>query len=541
MNVKTKRGSGGEPTEGLPEAQTKPGLGEMATVGPGDPALANHDEGARPITKGDTKPGVGEMATLAPGESAALPPGLVPGPGLVGTVIEEKYELIRMLGEGGMGAVFEAQHVVIGSRVAVKTLHPEAAGQPEALERFQREAQAAGTIGHPNIVRVHDIGQLPGGLPYMVMDFVEGQSLAEIVYTEAPLEPERAVSLAVQMLDALGAAHEKGIVHRDVKPENVQVSVDAEGREVARLLDFGISKFREIDPERQSLTRTGTILGTPLYMAPEQACGETDIDHRIDLYAVGVALYVMLTGRQPYTAPNYNALMVKIITEPPRPLGELNDELSPELVAVVEKSMAREREDRFSSAREFIDALEGKVTVEPPPPAARAGDGRRRSPWLAPGLALGAALILGAGLFFGLGGGDDDDRPTTAALVPAAADGGVDEADAGRVASGGGGADGRPPAVDEPAPAATVQVAFEAVPASATIRLNGREVSNPVREELPREEEGTVLIQVSARGYEPREQVFSLSDDVQEVIRLERRGRQPRSEPRKMYIKGVSD
>jgi eukaryotic-like serine/threonine-protein kinase len=466
-----------------------------------------------------TEMGLGESPTITPMDGLE---GRESSPtNLLGQVLDGKYEVVRLLGEGGMGVVYEARHTTIGSRAAVKVLHPEAARQPESLARFKREAQAAGTIGHPNIVRVLDIGQTPAGLPYMVMDFVEGQSLAEILHREAPLEPARAIAIAEQILSALGAAHEKGIVHRDVKPENVLISRGHDGAELAKVLDFGISKFKELGPDRQGLTRTGTILGTPLYMAPEQARGETDVDHRIDLYAVGVTLYVMLTGRQPYRASNYNALLIKIVSEEPPAIDEVNPALSCDLVAVVTKAMARDRNARFGTAAEFIDALRGRTRVEP---VAAPLKPKQRSSWRLAAVLIVAGVLLAGGVAgavaIGLGSGGAARETTDPAVAPPPVAAPSPDAVA-KVA---------PPPVPVPVADEQIDLVITAAPADAEIRVDGALVGNPVTLHRPRDAQGSTTIEISADGYLPETRVVSLASSSEISVTLQRR--RAKTEPR---------
>jgi len=388
---------------------------------------------------------------------------------------------------------------------------------------------------------VLDIGQTPAGLPYMVMDFVEGQSLAELIRREAPLVPARAVAIVEQVLSALGTAHEKGIVHRDVKPDNVLISTERDGNEVARVLDFGISKFKELGPDRQGLTRTGTILGTPLYMAPEQARGETDVDHRIDLYAVGVTLYVMLTGQQPYRASNYNALLLKIVSEEPPSIDVVKPGLPPELVAVVAKAMARDRDARFGSATEFVDALKGRTRVEavtlvprktmPVPPDRRRG--------LIPWIAAAALLLAGGGVagVLALGPAARDEGaarggPDLATSVPAVVPAVAPAADAGQRDSAAARDAGPGQAVD-----ALVTLSIEAEPGDAQVRVDGALVGNPVQLQRRRDERGTVEIGASADGYQPETRVVSLATDIVVSISLERRRAKTASRPNPMRPK----
>jgi serine/threonine protein kinase len=263
-----------------------------------------------------------------------------------------------VLGEGGMGTVFEAEHIALGRSVAIKVLHSTHATKKESIRRFQQEARAAGAIGHPNICGVSDLGTLDDGSPYIVMERLLGETLADRVASEGGLPFEDVIDILIQVLSGLVAAHEQQIVHRDIKPENIFLTQRVGCPPLVKLLDFGVSKMTggragAIRPEDLALTRTGMVMGTPFYMAPEQARGERDLDARVDLYACGVILYEALTGKRPFIAANYNALLVQILTTTPRPASELRPALPPGFDAVIEKAMARRREDRYATASDF--------------------------------------------------------------------------------------------------------------------------------------------------------------------------------------------
>ena len=276
---------------------------------------------------------------------------------LSGKKIGDKYLVRSVLGEGGMGTVFEAEHLTIGRAVAVKVLHPTQALKKDAVRRFHQEARAAGTIGHPNICEVYDLGSLDDGSPYLVMEKLVGETLAERISSEGGLPFEDVIDIVVQVLSALVAAHEKGIVHRDIKPENVFLTKRVGCPALVKLLDFGVSKIigaqSQGTEDELELTRTGMVMGTPYYMSPEQARGDRNLDARVDLYACGILLYEALTGHRPFTAANYNALLLRILRSTPRPARELRPALPAGFDAVLDKALARNREDRYASATDF--------------------------------------------------------------------------------------------------------------------------------------------------------------------------------------------
>jgi serine/threonine-protein kinase len=271
----------------------------------------------------------------------------------VGSVIADRYRIVRLLGEGGMGQVYEAAHVNINKRFAIKLLRPEIVANPEAVARFRQEAWSASSIGHVNIVGIDDFANLPDGSVYLAMEFLQGRSLSERMKAEPPLEAGEALDIFVQVCSGLAAAHEKGIVHRDMKPENIFL-VEKPGRLPAvKILDFGIAKVSGSDGAT-SLTRTGAIFGTPFYMSPEQALGKS-IDFRSDLYSVGVIMYEVFTGRVPFEAESFMGILTKHVTSQPLPPTEIAPErqIAPEIEAAILRCMAKEPADRFASMDEL--------------------------------------------------------------------------------------------------------------------------------------------------------------------------------------------
>ncbi len=295
---------------------------------------------------------------------AATPQGPAPRSArrsLIGQIIDGKYRVMAVLGEGGMGSVFEAEHIAIGRLVAMKVLHPAQATKKVAVKRFHQEARAAGGIGHPNICEVFDFGTLADGSPYLVMERLRGDTLASRISTEGGLPIDEVLEAVMQVLSGLSAAHDRGILHRDIKPENVFLAERPGYPPIAKLLDFGVSKVvaggaNEWDDETD-LTKTGMVMGTPYYMSPEQARGERNLDARLDLYAVGVLLYEALTGKRPFTGKNYNALLVHILSGNAAPPSSLRASIPYELERIVLKAMSKNREDRYASAAEFGRAL----------------------------------------------------------------------------------------------------------------------------------------------------------------------------------------
>ena len=291
---------------------------------------------------------------------------------LIGKTIGQKYLIKSVIGEGGMGTVFEAEHYALGRTVAVKVLHPMQAKRPVAVKRFHQEARAAGAIGHPNICEVYDLGTLDDGSPYLVMERLLGETMADRIAREGGLPFGDVIDGMTEVLSALTAAHEKGIVHRDIKPENVFMTRRG-ASPIAKLLDFGVSKILSMagGDEELALTRTGMVMGTPFYMSPEQARGDRDLDARVDIYGCGVMMYEMLTGRRPFRASNYNALLVQILSAQPAPARELRGDLPVGFDRVIQKSMRRARDERYQNAVEFqkdLATLKNQLAGAPPMP-----------------------------------------------------------------------------------------------------------------------------------------------------------------------------
>ncbi|NUQ72987.1 MAG: serine/threonine protein kinase [Polyangiaceae bacterium] len=288
-----------------------------------------------------------------------------------GTVIEGKYRIVRLLGQGGMGAVYEGVNTLISRRVAIKVLHASLATKDTPVERFKREAHAAGKIGSEHIVEVIDIGGLPSGELFMVMEFLEGEDLGSRIKKLRRLKPHDAAGIVHQILEGLTAAHRAGIIHRDLKPENVFLTSRAGRRDFVKVLDFGVSKFSGHDTESMSMTSTGAVVGTPYYLSPEQARGYKNIDARSDLYSVGVVLYQSVTGRLPFNAETFNELVFKIALEEPEPAEVVVPTLDRSFAAIISRAMVRDVNGRFQTAREFQEALEQWLAMNPSAEAPR--------------------------------------------------------------------------------------------------------------------------------------------------------------------------
>jgi serine/threonine protein kinase len=268
-----------------------------------------------------------------------------------GVIVEQKYELVRLLGEGGMGAVWVAKHLTLDVHVALKVMHGDIGQQvPGAADRMLQEARAAACIGHPAIVQVFDFGRTRNGDPFISMELLHGESLAQAVQRRGRLPAARALQVLLPIADALAVAHQRGIVHRDLKPDNVFLARLADGRVQPKILDFGIAKLET--EHLPKLTVQGTVLGSPAYMAPEQAWGENDIDQRADVWAFSVMLYELLTGTVPFQADSYNALLFAITRNEPKPIAEFGVD-SPELWQILLKGLAKDRAARFADMREL--------------------------------------------------------------------------------------------------------------------------------------------------------------------------------------------
>jgi len=294
---------------------------------------------------------------------------------LLGAVIDDRYRVIRRIGEGGMGIVYEVEHVVIEKRLALKVLRDDYSSRPEVVARFRQEAKSASRIGNEHIVDISDFGETPGGASYFVMELLDGEDLANVLAREGTLPLSRAADIVTQCARALAAAHTKGIVHRDMKPENVFLTKRESRPDFVKIVDFGIAKMSDIETEGQpgrKLTKTGMIFGTPEYMSPEQAAGKS-LDHRVDIYALGVIFFELLTGRVPFSGDTFMGVLTQHMFEAPPALVAANPNLKvPDSVEqFVRRALAKDAGERFQTCDELVSAMDKAVRgVAPsiPPP-----------------------------------------------------------------------------------------------------------------------------------------------------------------------------
>jgi serine/threonine-protein kinase len=310
-----------------------------------------------------------------------------------GDLIRGKYRLVRLLGDGGMGSVFEAYHEGLGTRVAIKVLHPDLARRAGLVERFLREARVSAQIKSANVVQVMDVERTDDGVAYIVMELLEGEPLSSALERERKFSVGVACDYGIQILRALEAAHALGVVHRDLKPENVFVTF-VSGKPLLKLIDFGIAKAREMDSQAKNLTVAGVVMGTPEYMSPEQAHSADKVDARSDIYAVGVMLYEMISGARPVTGEDAHLVAIKIQRGEVRPLVHAAPGVPPDLAGIVHRAMAARPELRFSSATELRLALEASVAGKRATTAGATG-GSFEATQAGPG-GVASATVMGA-------------------------------------------------------------------------------------------------------------------------------------------------
>jgi serine/threonine-protein kinase len=467
--------------------------------------------------------------------------GFGPDP-LIDQTLAGRYRILRKIGEGGMGIVYEAIHVVIEKRVALKILREDFSHRDDVVERFRQEAKSASRIGHEHIIDISDFGVTPSGAHFFVMELLHGNDLAEELEQRGPLPTRRAVGIALQCAKALGAAHAKGIVHRDMKPENIFMLQRDTGEDFVKIVDFGIAKMSDIDtpgavPGRK-LTKTGMIFGTPEYMSPEHAAGK-ELDHRVDVYAMGIILYELLTGRVPFQGDTFMGILTQHMFEQVPPLRMANPSCSapPELEQLILRAVSKNADDRQQSMDELAQELNavlqqssalsssmpppGTIThvdrqrpfvsapasLQPPPrfPHAPTVDSESLydlSPARSKGSSLGlwAALlgILAAGIVGALFILRSDPPPATPGTPVGATPATLASAPPAPAVADPGAA---PPAVTPTPPSATVEVEVHSEPNGAAVLVSGKGVCEPTpcRFQTPR---GTpIKVTVQRTGY----------------------------------------
>lgn len=476
----------------------------------------------------------------------------------VGTLLGQEYRVVECLGAGGMGTVYVVEHVHLKKQFAAKVLNPEMARKPDAVARFELEAISASRLDHDNIVNVVNFGRADDGTVYLVMELLRGQTLDQRL-RRGPVSDEEVVGILVPVCRALAAAHGAGIVHRDMKPENVFLARRSD-RLTVKVLDFGVSKIKETKLAEAKLTQTGQVLGSPLYMSPEASRGAGDVDARADVYAAGVMLYEMLCGEPPFQADNYLQVLYMHINQEPRPPRELKPDLRPEIQRVVLKALEKDRAKRYQSMDELAnDLLATFPHVDPNAPlaldlAGAGGPMGMRTPTplrstphrtgtaqtkLPPArrkrrgtviLATATAVILCAvGLVaWQRYGGDGAGKGSSAAAPPAPAPAPKPAPTPAPSAVPDAGSAVRLPPVPPPANADEVLLTVDSTPSGATVYLDDVELGEtPLRKRVARGGmERTVRLERA--GYKIETRTVVLDEDVAVPIALRRASGKPK-------------
>ncbi len=310
----------------------------------------------------------GQDVTVCPNDGARLDDNAKPADPLIGSILAERYRIIRTLGEGGMGRVYLGEHVRMGRMSAIKVLHPALAPTADAIGRFNREAANASRINDPHVAAIYDFGETADGTLYLAMEYVEGETLAQLLARVGPLAPRRAAALTIQIANALQAAHKLGIVHRDLKPDNILVTASGGTEDFAKVVDFGIAK--SMRTTGQTVTIAGISIGTPEFMSPEQLAGG-ELDHRSDIYALGLVVYAMLTGRLPYPEPSSKDALVERLTARPRSLSEVSParQWPASLQAALDRALSPDSSARYEVVTDFARDIEAAVASDTGPAA----------------------------------------------------------------------------------------------------------------------------------------------------------------------------
>ena len=453
------------------------------------------------------------------------------GSSLIGQILDGRYKIESALGEGGMGLVYKAVHTALQKPLAIKVLKPEVSKNEEIVARFKQEAQSASAIGNQHIIDISDFGVAPDGSTYFVMEFLTGKSLTEALeeIEGQRLPTERSVHIAKQLSKALGAAHERGIVHRDMKPDNVQLIERGGDSDFVKVLDFGIAK---VGGSTSKLTQAGQVFGTPHYMSPEQ-CAGTAVDHTTDIYAVGVILYEMATGQVPFDADNLMGILTKHLYENPVPPHELPPpvDVPPAFEAIILKCLAKKPDHRYQSMAELLadlEALEGGLTPKAvvdnvdrqtaaghttPPEAdptgkVAVGVGQPEVPKRSPvPILLGVTALVIAGVGYALMGGSEPAPDESHVVAPAPETATAPETEP------------EPEQEPEPEPEPVpVRVAISSTPAGAELYQGGALLGNtPLSVDRP-EGDGQLELQLRLSGYEPK--TFTITQRTGEELKV---------------------
>lgn len=451
----------------------------------------------------------------------------------IGRVLGGRYELRRLLGRGGMGLVYEALHITVGRSVAIKLLRHDLARSREAVNRFMREARAAAAIGNEHIVEVFDFSYTEEGEAFIVMELLEGENLGARIRREGPLPLSQAIAIAKQVAQALDVAHAKGIIHRDLKSENVFL-VSRNGGDFVKLLDFGISKVLEGDEGRGTLTREGVLMGTPHYMAPELVQGDVQLDRRVDVYALGCLLYEMITGRVPFTGKHVVEVLYKHVHESPEPPSRLRSDVPSALESVVLRALEKDRERRFATAAEVLEALtalgdvtDGAVTSAPDAAVQSSGslgdvsgakdERRSQRSMVLTMVAAGVLVITGMGVWLHRPASPRQEQPSQKMGSPTHWTSQVSRRlDAGSAVRQ---EDATVPAPTEKTEEVLVEITVR--PRSALIAIDGEELgTGAVRVRYPRGSRHRIVFR--AVGYVPREDDLLVDGPVSRVYSLAR-------------------
>jgi eukaryotic-like serine/threonine-protein kinase len=507
------RATGPVPPPSPVAAPNSPPISISEKVPPSDPAVAEAAaEIARVIGNGYRDPEASlDIPPPAEVEREKLPAGAKDP--YIGTTFDHRYKIEQLLGEGGMGFVYLARHKVIDKKVAIKVLRADMAKDREILDRFLQEAKSASSIGNPHIVDISDFGDLPDGSTYFVMEYLEGQSLTQVMEAGARSSLERICHIGIQIADGLAAAHQRGIVHRDLKPDNIFVVHRGSDHDFVKIVDFGIAKVA--GSSNTKLTKAGQVFGTPHYMSPEQAAG-APVDHRADIYALGVILYEVMAGQLPFNADNFMGILTQHMYKAPVPIRALvpAPECPPSLEAVILKCLSKKPEGRYQSMEDLGADIErvknGGVPHAVGEMMARSGGfnvphdyfkqpgamvpatpptQRKSWPtivWIA-GAVAAVGLVAVIFMVGGMGAAKDKPRTSEPAPPPAAAATATPSAAASAAA------------VAAPAPKRTA-VAVAATPKTAQAFRDGKQISLPAS--LDVEDDKPIAIEIRAPGYE---------------------------------------